>query len=665
MLRPFISILILCLPAGAAAGAPSAHDRLKEMLGKDFNGAKVVARRGNDVATFDLKTMTIKTLASFSSGGRFEGLSRPCWSADGKQIVFAHGGKAFSMNADGTNRRRILADQPRVYEPVFWDNPHTGERCVVFKDRNAKDWYGDGNPGKTLLYQPQKRRVLKIADFPCDGGLSRDGTHLGDAYAGCLILDISRGIDRGKYHVLNRGEPADDASMSPDNTYRIMHLYPSRTHVCIRDKTDKELWRGAAPPEDRQWFTPRFSNHPDFFTAVLVPGDHPAVVEIDTKKIVPITELGDGWSAPHLWLPSAAGVASDDGAEPEPPPPAGPIDDLELKNLAYYKRMVAGADCYTPLLADLAAMQNEPESLKIVEALEAYGNDKLQAAQKSENVLEAAAVYRELAVKFNGHMVGKFAKQLLDAPAFQKEIVAAELLQELLDLQDRLRPAPGGGSHCDNHDFLLRNRATIALMSKVSSSILDNFADTKAGKTAGEIVGKYRIPEKITGPANVSLVVDATLERASKVPDAPEIAGRGEALVYLVYRVDKVVSGGYGEPRISVVTWGLRNRQPTPAAQWKPGLRQRLTLDLFDHHRELHRKPAGDDAKAADLTPYWLNRIGRPARTWVDATGEFRVEAQMVAVKQGWVRLRKNDGSEISIPLAKLSRADQQYVAGQ
>jgi WD40 repeat protein len=49
-------------------------------------------------------------------------------------------------------------------------------------------------------------------------------------------------------------------------------------------------------------------------------------------------------------------------------------------------------------------------------------------------------------------------------------------------------------------------------------------------------------------------------------------------------------------------------------------------------------------------------------RTWIDATGKFRIEAQCLGVADGKVELKKKDGSSISIPLAKLSRADKAYV---
>ncbi len=50
------------------------------------------------------------------------------------------------------------------------------------------------------------------------------------------------------------------------------------------------------------------------------------------------------------------------------------------------------------------------------------------------------------------------------------------------------------------------------------------------------------------------------------------------------------------------------------------------------------------------------------ARTWTDATGKHTIEAQFVAAKAGWVRLKKSDGSLISLPVEKLSKIDQAHV---
>ena len=50
------------------------------------------------------------------------------------------------------------------------------------------------------------------------------------------------------------------------------------------------------------------------------------------------------------------------------------------------------------------------------------------------------------------------------------------------------------------------------------------------------------------------------------------------------------------------------------------------------------------------------------ARKWTDSTGKHAIEAELVESKDGNVRLKKEDGRLINIPLGHLSDADQNYV---
>ncbi len=50
-------------------------------------------------------------------------------------------------------------------------------------------------------------------------------------------------------------------------------------------------------------------------------------------------------------------------------------------------------------------------------------------------------------------------------------------------------------------------------------------------------------------------------------------------------------------------------------------------------------------------------------RTWTDSTGKHKIKAEFVSLEDGKVTLEKSDGSTLEIPLAKLSKADQKFVA--
>ncbi len=51
-------------------------------------------------------------------------------------------------------------------------------------------------------------------------------------------------------------------------------------------------------------------------------------------------------------------------------------------------------------------------------------------------------------------------------------------------------------------------------------------------------------------------------------------------------------------------------------------------------------------------------------RTWIDKTGQHQVDADLVAVKDGQVQLRRRDGRIFSVAVAKLSDADRRFLAG-
>lgn len=53
---------------------------------------------------------------------------------------------------------------------------------------------------------------------------------------------------------------------------------------------------------------------------------------------------------------------------------------------------------------------------------------------------------------------------------------------------------------------------------------------------------------------------------------------------------------------------------------------------------------------------------GQDLRTWTDSTGRFTLSAKFVSVQDGQVTLAREDGSEMTIALEKLSKADQEYV---
>jgi hypothetical protein len=68
-----------------------------------------------------------------------------------------------------------------------------------------------------------------------------------------------------------------------------------------------------------------------------------------------------------------------------------------------------------------------------------------------------------------------------------------------------------------------------------------------------------------------------------------------------------------------------------------------------------------ENEKAADTE----NSEALPTRTWNDSTGAFSVEAQFAGMEQGKVMLKKADGKTVAVPLDRLSKEDQEFLAQQ
>ncbi|WP_425400920.1 SHD1 domain-containing protein [Aeoliella sp.] len=65
------------------------------------------------------------------------------------------------------------------------------------------------------------------------------------------------------------------------------------------------------------------------------------------------------------------------------------------------------------------------------------------------------------------------------------------------------------------------------------------------------------------------------------------------------------------------------------------------------------------------VLPLFVPSCFAESRTWTAASGGASIEAEYVGAKDGNVTLRKADGKTVSVPIAKLSAADQQYIEQQ
>ncbi len=95
--------------------------------------------------------------------------------------------------------------------------------------------------------------------------------------------------------------------------------------------------------------------------------------------------------------------------------------------------------------------------------------------------------------------------------------------------------------------------------------------------------------------------------------------------------------------------------KPAPAAE--PASEEPATDEAADDAF----KPAEQPAAPSD-DPFGSARLDLPRRAWTDDTGEYTIEARLLVVLDGKVRLLKDTGRTTTVPLDRLSETDRQYV---
>jgi hypothetical protein len=79
---------------------------------------------------------------------------------------------------------------------------------------------------------------------------------------------------------------------------------------------------------------------------------------------------------------------------------------------------------------------------------------------------------------------------------------------------------------------------------------------------------------------------------------------------------------------------------------------------------EAPKAPAPKEKKKSSDDPFGQNDSGK-LRQWTDSSGQFGVEARLVSLQHGTVRLQKANGRYVRVALARLSVGDQRFVLEQ
>ncbi len=102
---------------------------------------------------------------------------------------------------------------------------------------------------------------------------------------------------------------------------------------------------------------------------------------------------------------------------------------------------------------------------------------------------------------------------------------------------------------------------------------------------------------------------------------------------------------GDGRVQVEFLAWGKTNRSASLA---------RRSLQLAPEELEQPARPQAARLASPSGSPF--------SRTWSDATGRFKVEAEFLSSANGKVLLRRSDGREVELPIEKLSGKDQEAI---
>lgn len=120
-------------------------------------------------------------------------------------------------------------------------------------------------------------------------------------------------------------------------------------------------------------------------------------------------------------------------------------------------------------------------------------------------------------------------------------------------------------------------------------------------------------PSGPSGPAGRSgqgaqkgrVVVEAKLVKTPTIPTPQSIQPYRHALVVHEYEVTRVVEGRYGDKRIIVAHWAIRDGRVLPDARRQAGAPVRLTVERFDAHPELEGERLISASDVPKLTLYY------------------------------------------------------------
>jgi len=306
--------------ANAATSVTASASEVRNFLGG--RTGKLVYVDNNESGKcywIDLSDMSVHKLSDDTN------VSEPLLSPDGSRVIYGlyniiskwpgqssdNEGDAYIRSLGGGSRSHVAGGSVagnESFAPHWWVDPQNGGEYVVYMDYYEKDTQGAGGRGtwkqKIVSNQPSGNPV-KILNHAFDGGLSKDGQRIGEAYH---YLHMARTSDLGGgdgddiSSRLDGGNQCCNASLSPDNQYHIMHLRIDHGGCNIRDANDNEIQVIWKPTGATEMQNPEFSTDPGYstFTAQFGSSYYMYVANTQTGASLKIAEGNFG--VPHLWV---------------------------------------------------------------------------------------------------------------------------------------------------------------------------------------------------------------------------------------------------------------------------------------------------------------------------------------------------------------------------
>ncbi len=328
-------------PAVAGTSVKASAGDVRSFLGG--NSGKLVYSDENDGGKcywIDLNDMSVHKLSDDGD------CKEPLISPDGSRVVYGLYQTPDKYNCSGVNTANAYIRQlsggsrsqvggaaisgKQAFAPHWWIDPGNGSEHIVFMDAYCKDKQtasGLATWTQKIVSNQASGNPVRILKHAFDGGLSKDGKRVGEAYYYLYLaqtMDLGGGDGSSIGSRLDGGKQCCNASMSPDNQYRIMHLRIDHEGCDIRDGSDKKIRTISKPSGATEMQNPEFSTHPGYSTFTAQFGSNYYIYLANTATGANLKIAEGDFGNPHLWVgssqpslqlnPSSLSFAAEQGA---------------------------------------------------------------------------------------------------------------------------------------------------------------------------------------------------------------------------------------------------------------------------------------------------------------------------------------------------------------